>query len=849
MRVNSLQVYGVAPRGLQKPSCDARGFSSANVQSSGLCHLTFLGGAKNLKQLASLTPENTGLGLPEASLGGEGVVGFEMPASFRKHEGVDARSFMPFWEYDNPKGGYKFLIHRKSDYPNGVKDLPDVMPAKAFYSAEVGETLETVAKKLKLKSSELSYVIQSKPNGVGPDAPSKYCLLEPTSVKGHITRPSDVVLGQTEDVSYALFKVSANNPKYNKLKGEPHYFLYTPNLAKAAKPYSYDCWGNVPFEAEIINSDGMRALAKIIHTQMNTEEFEFFNPANVIAHDRVAHTYGNHVSNMSAAGNTDVNGVKLHIVAHNTGRNYQGLTSDPFKMFSVVGDVSDVEALKKMPEFDILARAKQFGIENAEMLSPRERTVAWSIIEPYLRPFRDCTGSYNILKTGIAAVKTNPDNISTGTVSHTFDKEMKSQETPDAAKFLTDDYASIETKSVLNGSTPANLRLDDSSADFGRGNNGLTANKDGFTTFKYDGTNIDEIVSIREKNAKWFTNLISDAHAKGQDELNKVFFNTSQLNEGQKVIGYLKPMQDGDKLVMGWGRPDEQKAYNITLDGFKKFLERKDIPLAEKLKYRVVTGAGKWDENAKDYKSITRIISEIESLDDGAYKGLVMHVDGFFPNRLVGCATYGIFTSRREMCGITPLECKAAGVPYIATKTGGPVDYTNSSNGYLTKEVVEGRPERYGLTWANSIDEIDDARCARQAEQISEIFAEIAQEQDTGKVSYLAKCKKNIEEAVDWHNNSEYNGGKSANKAYLEEILETHKSWDERPKNPLKRVVGEFGKFREKAEDLFAISAKSRPMKIILSVVGAIAVGTGLYYIYKQRKDCENTVQKLDKAA
>ena len=846
MRVNSVQTYAFSQSRVKSASNGS--VVRAPQSSSNVVQLIFTGGAKNLKQLASITPENNGLGLPEASQGGEGVVGYEMPASFRKHEGVDARSFMPFWEYDNPKGGYKFVIHRESEYPKGAAGLPDTMPAKAFYSAEPGETLEVVAKKLNLKPSELSYVIQSKPNGVGPEAQSRYCLIEPTSVKGHVTRLSDTVLGETDDVSYSLFKISANNPSYNKLKGEPHYFIYTPNLAKASKPYAYDSLGNGPFEAEIINSDGMRALAKSIHTQMDTEEFGHFNPASVVAHDRIAHSYGTHIANMSAGGNTAVNGVKVHIIAHNTGRNYQGLTSDPFKMLAIVGDASDAPLLKGLPEFDVLSKAMQFGIDNAEMISPRERTVAWAVLEPYLKPFRDGAGTFNILKTGIAAAATNPNNITTGTVSHTFDAEMRSAETPEAAKFLSGDYAAIKTRSVLNGSTPANLALDNPDANFGRGNNGLTAQKAGFTTFRYDGTNIEEVIAAREKNARWFTTLISDAHTQGQDALNRLFFNDSQLAEGQKVIGYLKPMQEGDKLVMGWGRPDEQKGYNITLDGFKKFLQRKDIPLEEKLKFRVVTGAGKWYEEAKDYKSIVRIINEIETMDGGVFKGLVMHVDGFFPNRLVGCATYGMFTSRREMCGITPLECKIAGVPYAATRTGGPVDYTNDSNGFLTKEVVEGRPERYGLSWDNSIDEIDDARCARQADQISDIFAEMLEEQQGDRKAYIAKCKKNIEEKIDWHNNAEYNGGKSANRAYLEDILETHKTWEERPKNPLKRVAGEFGQFREKAEDMFKVSAKNRTMKIVLSVVGAAAVLSGLYYMYRTRNAAESQT-KMDKVA
>ena len=146
MRVNSVQTYAFSQSRVKSASNGS--VVRAPQSSSNVVQLIFTGGAKNLKQLASITPENNGLGLPEASQGGEGVVGYEMPASFRKHEGIDARSFMPFWEYDNPKGGYKFVIHREADYPKGAAELPDTMPAKAFYSAEPGETLEVVAKKL-----------------------------------------------------------------------------------------------------------------------------------------------------------------------------------------------------------------------------------------------------------------------------------------------------------------------------------------------------------------------------------------------------------------------------------------------------------------------------------------------------------------------------------------------------------------------------------------------------------------------------------------------------------------------------------------------------------------------------
>lgn len=842
--------------------------------------LSFEGGDKNLKQFASLTPENIALGLKEAKLGGEGVVGGELPASMNLHEGVEVRSFMPFWEHNNPKGGYKFLIHKEAEYPTD-KPLPGNMPAKNFYSAELGETLEDVAKKLNLKESELSYVIQSSPETVDGKLVSRYCILEPTSVKGSITRLSDRVLGEVEEVPYALFKISDRNPSYNLLHNgptrfpkpekpePPHYFLYTPELAKASKPYSYGINGYGSFDAEVSNSDEMRALTRVIHKQMNTEEFGYYNPASVIAHDRVSHTYGNHLANMSALGDTDANGVKVHIVAHNTGRNYQGFTDDPFKMLTIVGDASDAEVLKAHPNFDILAKAKRFGI-NSDVLTPREKQIAWSVLEPYLRNFRDGAGTYNILKSGISAVRVNPQNISTGTVSYTFDKEMKSHDTPDAAKYLTDDYAAIKTKSALNGCTPANLGLGDPNDSFGKGS--LNKLKDGYTPFTYvpesereafneklkanpdfakknQGVTSDirEVISTRIKNGKWVTNAIWEASQKGQDELNKLFLNPEQIKAGSSVLGCLSPLKDGEILVVSWGRPDEQKGYVMTTGGYLEFLKRKDIPTEVKLKVKVLMGAGPWDKNASDYKGIVRDMAEIASLDGGIYKNNFMYVNGWFSRRLVGCATHGMFTSRREMCGITPLECKAAGVPYGVTATGGPVDYTDATNGFLTKEPVEMHPEHYGLSWNNSGQEIDAARVKRQSTQVADIFKDMIEEYTNDNDSYVSKCKTNIEEKIDWHNNLKYNSGKSANRIYMEDIFEYDKPFSSRNQKPLERITGKFGEFRHCAEEMIGNAAKSRPMKFVYAIVGGVAVLSGAYlwYVNSHKK----SDKKVDTAA
>ncbi len=867
MRVNSVtgvqsrnSNYRVQKRGVNSSAVVGSNLSpSVGTANSGvvsrLAHISFTGDGINLNQLASVTMENMGLGLPEAYQGGEGNVGYEMIKSFRDHENVDARSFMPFWEHDNPKGGFKFLIHKLADYPDGFDaSLKEnkTMPAKAFYSAELGETLEDVAAKLQLKPSELSYVIQSKPNGTGPNAMSKYCLLEPTTIKGEITSLSDEVLGEVQKVPYALLKVSANNPEYNLIKGEPHYFYYTPSLARASRPYSYDKWGNTPFEAEVVNSDGMRALTEIIHKRMNTKEFGYYNPGNVILHDRTPHVYANYVCNMSAAGDTTVNGVKFHIVEHNPGRNYQGITSDPFKMLRIVANESDVAALKASQYYPILAKAQQYGIYS-DALSPREKQITWAILEPALRPFRDGAGTYNMLLTGISAAKENPENISDGTVSYTFGKEMKSPDMYDTAKFLTDKFAEIETKDVLNGCMPSSMEFDNPDALFGRDDsNGFYKNRAGFTTFKYDGTNIEEIVTAREKNAKWFSNLVAEAGEKGQDAVNELFFSKGQIKDGHNVVGYISSFKDGDILDISWGRPVEQKGYTITSKGFLKFLQDPSVPLEDKLSYKVVIGAGPWNKNDPDFIELMSDYKKICELDGGKFKHNIMIVDGWFAKRFSGCATYASLTSRREICGITPLECKTAGLPYAATNTGGPADYTNPSNGFLTKSPVEENPQKFGLTWENSAEEIDRARVERSSDEMVDIFKAKVALYKKDKPGYIAMCKKGIEEKIDWHENAEFNMGKSANRRYLDDIFGITEPVESRNHNPLKRIMGAFGDFKDDVETIIEKSGKSKPAKAAIIVLGGLAFVTGLYFIMKPKihnKADNNPDKKLDKAA
>ncbi len=856
MQIHSVNGYDLS---VKRFSSDNFAAKKQQVVQKNVYQISF--GRRNINQIAEFTPECTGTGLPEMAQGGEGVVGFELGESLNKYEkvggkAVDDRKFFPIWNHANPKGGPKFLLHK------GIRteDLPDTMEAKYFINGEVGQTKEEFAKLHGVSPDEVDYVVQSKPNGAGANALSKYNIIEPTNAKGMVEFPSSAHFGEIEQVPYQIFKLSEHNPSYVKFANKGHnYFVYTPEWAKTSKPYSYDCWGNSSFDAEIVNSNGMRALAKTLATEMDTEEFGYYKPASFIAHDRPASTFMLHIANMSAKGNKEVNGMKAHKVEHNPSFDYQGRTYDPFKMISVVGNREDMEALRKHPQFAVVQKAVTNGGLDSIALSDREKQIAKAVVEPYVAPFRDYFGGYNITKIPIVGVRRNPQNFSLGSVSWNFDHEMQSLETPDAAKGLTGDYASIPTKPVANGVTIANLHFDERDAQFGRGDNGLSKlkNTKKFTPFKYDGSNIEQVLAAKEKNARWLTKLMYEAGEKSQDELNKLFFNKEQIQSGQKVMGYLSPLKDGEIIIFGLGRPDTQKGFPISTGAALHFFKRKDIPQELKLKVKFLFGAGKWSEGHPHYKAIEKDWKEICKLDGGIYEHNFSYIDGFTPNRLNACTHFGSYTSMYEMFGITPIEAKAAGSPSAVTATGGFMDYTQDGvNGFTTKDVVMGKPETYGLTYNDSVEVLEEARIKHQIPQVSDNYKRMIELYTNDREGYVEMCRKNLEEKVDWHNNAEYNHGKSANRRYLDVIFESEKGWGARFKGKMRQMVGSWGELKDNLETAVE-NTKSRPARVALGIALAIlALGSGIYayLVYDEKKSAAKSVSSdkaktLDKAA
>ncbi len=664
------------------------------------------------------------------------------------------------------------------------------------------------------------------------------------------------------------------------------YFVHTEDLAKLETAYgaggkgysAYGAYGTTGsystgaystnggreyVSTNVAYADNNRALVEIL-PKLNTEAHGNYNPANWWLHDRPAFITMNAIADASHFGNEYYNGLKVHGTFHNPGRDYQGAESNPFEFFRMVARKEDIDLLNKHPQIEKLRKIESHW----NSATKEEKSYVNQIMRPFMENFLDDyvdtandIRTFNISMTPVAGTKINPNNMSAGTVSVNYGKEMKSLETPDIAQFMTTKLGNIKTIDITNGSTPANLRLNDPTANFCQGNNinGLTKLKSGFTTYEYKpvydeagkivSDNIDEVINAKQLNLKWLLNSLGDAFEKGSTQgITKMFFTDKQISDNNaSVIGHLSKYQEGDMLFMGWGRPDPQKGYPSTFRSFLDFLKDPNVDKEVKKHTKLIVGAGVWDENARDYKWVKDIIRQIEELDGGIYKGNACYVNGFFPNRLVGCATYSIFTSRFEPCGITPLESFAAGTPVISTNTGGAPDFIAATRGYLTKhpylrtaENLNIDPAKLAGKTGEELGNIIDAErmisnAAEVEECVTNAVSDYGLKADEGKLSKYAEMVRDcLQQKIDWHENNAYNGGKSANERYMTEVFEVDKGMNSRNIDKLRRLVGD--KFGMAVEDS-AKKIRNKWTKIIIGTgIGVAALGTAAY-AYMKRND------------
>ena len=775
---------------------------------------------KNPGAILSIGAEHKGLGLSKWNLGGEAVVLQDAAADWSKR-GVDIRSILPL--HAGTDDGKIYVINKKNieDPKKLILKESDLKKVDADYKLLKDEIFVALEDSCEDKKKYLT----------APDANVKrYKFLEitPTDIKGTVDAATERGLN-SEKIKYRVFKLATDKHT------EPIYFMHTKPLAFMIKAYNSDkayavgqvagAWSDFHY------SNFCRSVVDAIP---QFAQKEGFNPANLWCHDRQAYTVGMEIARRSANGEMFFNGIHIQNTMHNSGPIYQGICKNLLSFFKLTYNKEDFEKLKTLPDYQELLLLSQ---KNEDAFTENEKKRLDIIFKkhfPALFDHEDKLGNLteqsvpNMTKIAIASRRINPENCTLGTVSRNFGLEMKSN--PCISEGLTHEFSSIDTIDIVNGSTPGGLKLS-KITEIGKDGNGLSKLRAGY--FPYS-PNIDEgghvtnyfeptvkvseaeieklqkdiFFAVREnktedierlskllsdrlsvKDAKrrnkiWLLDLISSCVDKNGNPdstaLKNLFYNSEQINvKNMKVHGFLSKFSEKDKIFVSWGRADEQKGFSTLVKGFYKFLSNPKIPDEEKSHAKLLFGSGgTWAENAPDYKIIKEHIRKIQEL---GYKNNICYVEGFFPSKLVAAADYGIFTSRFEPCGITPLETFSSGSPTLSIRTGGAPDFIRSvkdktavnPNGILTNSPYLIPPEEFGFTEADKAaadfaSRLDKKQMEKASGEVADLFKQAMEIDDK---TYHTMAKNACEEKIQWDKNALFNGGKSANQRYFEDVF------------------------------------------------------------------------------
>lgn len=878
-----------------------------NVKTNNIVTLSFTGNAaKNPRQFLFLTPEVTGFFNETHNSGGMGVVNKELPDSLIKHYGADVRTVTPYHSYDNESGALKTVqfLFDKNGEPEYLKDaagnlvLENNYPIHKYVFKEVPIDYQIPKEN---EGREFFAMLGKNRQIDGKDARA-YKLLDDLGISGTVKQVNDDLTGLIE-VPYRIFKGHGDK--------KTTYVIHTPGTGSWSHCYNENGLASYSgsarqgsgssyqsgfhdfqdYEYGIFDKAFVNALPKLAD-----ETGENFNPRSIELSDRHAFISLAEITEASAKGINDNYWRGIHIDGryHNPSDGYQGAYRLPTDFFKIVATEEDLKNLQEAPGYDfvleMLEKIKQGQMEGKEqieeLITPQELKKMDDIFEPFIGQFRDSLGRYNLCKLAIVNKQVNPRTFEHGTVSRNYGEEMASANTPDVAKSLTDDFAGVRTIDIVNGSTPANLGLDKG----GRIGKGLlnTGKYEGYTPLpslpsdfstlseaeqlKIINDEADTLFEATQKNKKWLLDILSKAYDETQQgdfkdalsPLEKLFFEEGMvfdIKDGKTVkkqnpaciLGSLSEYKEGDVLLTSWGRGVEQKGYPASLEGLIQYL-KSSAPEAEKRHVKFLVGGGGWTEEELDFQLIKAKIKEIE---DMGYKGQVMYVNGWFPNKLIACSDYAFFTSRYEPCGITPLEAFSAGKPVISHHTGGAPDFITpikegikKATGFLTKDPYLLTRKAIEQSGVLSKEEIEDAiKYVQGFKKDGALTA--AQELDAIRLAYIGKQNANcIQEAVnifvnkpeeykqmsknarklqiDWHNNGVFNHGICADELYISKVFKLDpvklkpNGVDEA--EPMKKLIGSWANkaYGQTKEAAGAALSKEEIKEIVQDTVDSV---------------------------
>jgi len=883
-----------------------------NLNGMSAIHLSFKGNPNKFpNQIAAAATESNYLGGIYCA-GGLGDVAEALPDSIGLKaeetigKKIDMRTFLPYYTMDDNLGRIYVMRAESVKKAQNLKEGEFLTRKDDFI---------LVDQNYKLKEGERFVVITQLKD---TQKVQKYHFLKETDLSGTVERMSDSkmemeqvpyrvfevdTMGKRQDRMYLIHT-------YEHGKGKSAYGVYRNHAKQAPKgttaygggttaygagSTAYGGGGTTAYGAAANNAERrmyynvsktddmfytefMRAYEQLtIEGKMNTEAHGKFNPQNHMLHDRFCYSVLTDAVQMAKKGDKNYQGARFVEIMHNPGAAYQGKYANPLDFFRIVATSDDLAKLKANEHY---AKVQEIAnkIDQAKA-TEEECTQLYKFFKPYFKKFMDSEGLFNMTMLAVRMTDENPSNSNVGNVSRNYGKETRNFDTTDIAKGLTQALIDIKDKTidVVNGERQANMKPDKMGEFFGTGSlNEVLKTK--YKPFKTTDSP-DAILKAKMENKKTVIETVAEATKKlstDSDAVAKVFFSDSKIQAIRKqaeknepnlklTLGGLSEYQKGDLLFTTWGRPDAQKGLPITLEAFENMLKDESIPLETRKHCKLIMGAGGGNDafsgNNQEWVAIKEAIERIGNIEvngqKGIFKGNALYVNGLFPNRIANCVDLGIFTSRFEPCGITPFESYATGTPVISINTGGAPDFIRpGKTGFLTKSPFMLNPEKLGLAANVSDEELDKARKANSAKEVAEqIKAYLEPLKDgtweTKQKEYIKNC---VAEKIEWHNNSEYNGGKSALEIYLKDKFRT--SDNDIPMEYKSDMRGEFDNtafkksVRSKGKGFF----KSKAGKWTLGIGAGIAAIVALSYANKKgnssiKKEEEENKPRLSEVA
>lgn len=832
MRINSIMPYNTAQQiKIGKSSVKKADLSADERSNANITLITFKGNnlSHDVKHGISVSVEDNIIGLPMYKCGGQGSVAAQLPTALNKHAGMRMAHVVPFYSYNNPTGGVKVLVIPQY---YDLNNLPDKMPENLFLSYPQNKSLEEISKELNIPKERLKFVVQDVPQTV-PNAKtyidqitgetkslksSPYRILIPTNVNGTISRIDENSIGSLKVIPYKIFKMAL--PKAGGgYDTESVICVHTTDFARFEKAYTYSPQLKNHPHLNLYTRDFCDASVDML-PKLNNEEFNYFRPANIIAHCRTGFSTTESIINRSQFDEY-FRGFIVDDIFHNPMENYQGTSSNPLEFLRYKATAEDFLKLSKLPEF-----SKIIDIDShRNNLTDEESKIIDKIIRPFLQYYVDDNGNYNHSITPLIARKTNPENIFPNHVSHTFANEVVIYD--DIARGLTGSFREAANSGDKipgrpNGCNIDFMRINDPTAKMG--NNALSEDLSWYHPYDTKLDTAEKIVEAKRANTKGFLNAIGKAvdtrldklmdyaNTSLDDKLNQLFFSKDDIAKNKYVLGGLSKFHEKDILWASWGRSDSQKGYPILLEGFRKFLADETVPEEIRLHSKLLIGSGSdpWpvdDGGYGDFHKIKDTMYKIQTMDDGKYKLNVMYSNGGISNRLVTGATYTVFTSTGEPQGLTVPESLQSGTPSGSLNSGGAGEMiitTKESpklaNGFKTEHAYMQNlidlEEQKGIKISG--ENIADVRLDASSDEVAKMFKEMALTYHEKPEVYKQMVYNAARSEFDWHNNTVLNKGRSTVELYAEDAFHVSEGWKGRNKNPLTRLVGEFGgKFEE----------------------------------------------------